>query len=224
MPVVEKPMGIKDRSLCNLYIVDPCEDIVKVDEDNCSQVIWYDRAMFHRSLTGALNWFLHRFWTELVDVAGWTMEELYDEHVRMLKPNELIKQVPPQIPPLPTIDREHCRMAELVTETIARYNARCDEPMPPMEDYDVLYKWGFEAACDVVCVEQYGWMSWMATNREFGAACNMLRVVSESLTLHTQSLIKSIMGCGVRITQTVAYCEKKRSRCVVLKNTTSVTS
>ncbi|VFR14622.1 hypothetical protein SPFM20_00066 [Salmonella phage SPFM20] len=224
MPVVEKPRSLKDRSLCNLYIVDPCEDIVAGDEDNCSQVIWYDRAMFHELITGALNWFLHRFWTELVDCRIWTMEELYDEHVRMLKPKPMPKQVPPQIPPLPTIDREHDVVAELVTETIARYNARCDDGAAPMEDYDVLYKWGFEAACLINCVEQYGWMSWMATNRELKKRCNMLRVVSESLTLHTQRSVKSIMGCGVRITQTVAYCDVITSRCVVLKNTTSVTS
>ncbi|VFR13102.1 hypothetical protein SPFM12_00072 [Salmonella phage SPFM12] len=90
MPVVEKPMGIFLQGDANLYIVDPCEDIVKVAEGNSYQVIWYDRAMFHRSLKDRSLWFLHRFWTELVDVAGDEDNCSYDEHVRMLKPNELI--------------------------------------------------------------------------------------------------------------------------------------
>ncbi|VFR13103.1 hypothetical protein SPFM12_00073 [Salmonella phage SPFM12] len=108
--------------------------------------------------------------------------------------------------------------------TIARYNARCDEPMPKQVPPHVLYKWGFEAACDVVAELVTEWMSWMATNREFGAAPMEDYDVSESLTLHTQSLINCVEQYGVRITQTVAYCEKKRCNMLRVKNTTSVTS
>ncbi|VFR11110.1 hypothetical protein SPFM7_00067 [Salmonella phage SPFM7] len=184
MPVVMFHRSLKDRSLCNLYIVDPCLVDVAGDEDNCSQVIWYDRAKPNELITGALNWFLHRFWTEREHCRIWTMEELYDEHVRMLCDEPMPKQVPPQIPPLPTIDAACDVVAELVTETIARYNARREFGAAPMEDYDVLYKWGFETQSLINCVEQYGWMSWMATNYCEKKRCNMLRVVSESLTLH----------------------------------------
>ncbi|VFR13398.1 hypothetical protein SPFM14_00063 [Salmonella phage SPFM14] len=153
------------------------------DEDNCSQVIWYDRVKPNELITGALNWFLHRFWTDREHCRIWTMEELYDEHVRMRCDEPMPKQVPPQIPPLPTIEAACDVVAELVTETIARYNANREFGAAPMEDYDVLYKWGFDTQSLINCVEQYGWMSWMATTYCEKKRCNMLRVVSESLTL-----------------------------------------
>ncbi|VFR11998.1 hypothetical protein SPFM9_00069 [Salmonella phage SPFM9] len=121
--VIDRAMfhrSLKDRSLCNLYIV--WTELVDVagDEDNCSQVIWYRMLKPNELITGALNWFLHRLTIDREHCRIWTMEELYDEHVNARCDEPMPKQVPPQIPPLPGFEAACDVVAELVTETIAR--------------------------------------------------------------------------------------------------------